>query len=383
MKRLLWIVGAVQVLLAIRVFGRMARTRDGQRISCAARPSEQRDHRLTILVPVLNEAFRLGPCLESLRNQTATIDQIVVIDGGSTDGTQAMVRASARQDPRIHLVDAAPVPHGVNGKAFGQSVGARDIDSAAEWILTIDADVRLAPEAVDALMATASDHQLPALSVATTQQIEGSMLGILHPSMLTTLVYRFGIPGQVAPSVAEVQANGQCFLVRRHLLERAGGFEGGLHVIAEDVALARAIVELGEPIGFFESDELVTVEMHAGARDAWANWPRSLPLPERLPRWRSNLGLAEILLVQAAPPHLLSAGLMTMGWRSAFSQLQIGLVLARLGVLAGTARAYPTRPWTYWFSPLADLPVAVEIMRRSRRSTHTWRGRALITGGTR
>ncbi len=55
-------------------------------------------------------------------------------------------------------------------------------------------------------------------------------------------------------------------------------------------------------------------------------------------------------------------------------------MVARIGVLAGTRRAYLTRPWTYWLSPLADLPVTLEIMRRSRQKSHTWRGRTITSG---
>ncbi len=41
----------------------------------------------------------------------------------------------------------------------------------------------------------------------------------------------------------------------------------------------------------------------------------------------------------------------------------MALVAVRLGVLFGTARAYRRLPWTYWLSPLSDLPVALRIWR--------------------
>ena len=47
-------------------------------------------------------------------------------------------------------------------------------------------------------------------------------------------------------------------------------------------------------------------------------------------------------------------------------------------VLAGTARAYPNPPWTYWLSPLADLPVAIKLLQSAFRRQHTWRGRTII-----
>jgi dolichol-phosphate mannosyltransferase len=308
------------------------------------------------------------------------VREIVLIDGGSTDGTQALIRKRADGDARIRFVDAAPVPDGVNGKAYGLMVGIASTATDTDWLLIVDADVRIRAGAVNAIVGHAERSGLKALSVATTQRIHGSSLGLLHPAMLATLVYRFGIPGGATDRIDEVQANGQCFLVQRALLERAGGFQSVLRSIAEDVTLARSFVELGEPVGFFESRDLVEVVMYSNGRDAWRNWPRSLPLRDRHATWQSDVGLAEVLFVQAAPPVLLIGNVYLFGARSLVSQLQVGLIFARVGVLAGMRRAYFSRPWTYWLSPLADLPVTLEILRRSRLKSHMWRGRTINIG---
>jgi len=50
----------------------------------------------------------------------------------------------------------------------------------------------------------------------------------------------------------------------------------------------------------------------------------------------------------------------------------------RIGVLAGTRRAYRNPAWTYWLSLLADLPVAAALIASALRRRHTWRGRALV-----
>jgi hypothetical protein len=39
------------------------------------------------------------------------------------------------------------------------------------------------------------------------------------------------------------------------------------------------------------------------------------------------------------------------------------------------ARAYVARPWTYWLSPLLDVPVAYALQRSAMRHRHAWRGR--------
>ncbi len=51
---------------------------------------------ITVVVPVLNCARYLGACLASLDGQTQPADEVVVVDGGSTDGSAALVEAWAR-----------------------------------------------------------------------------------------------------------------------------------------------------------------------------------------------------------------------------------------------------------------------------------------------
>jgi dolichol-phosphate mannosyltransferase len=247
-------------------------------------------------------------------------------------------------------------------------------------MLTIDADVRTAPGLLPALLAHATRMSLPAFSVATRQRLSGAAEGVLHPAMLATLVYRFGIPGSATNRVDRVQANGQCFLVRRTELERAGGFATVLGSVCEDVTLARALAASGVPVGFHEAGDLVSVEMYGSAREAWTNWSRSLPMRDRFSGAQGLVGLAEVLLVQGLPPWLLTGLGPVLGRGHPLVTLNIALLGVRLGTLAGMARAYDHRPPTYWLSPLADLPVALRLIQMYFRRRHTWRGRPFVAG---
>jgi dolichol-phosphate mannosyltransferase len=214
--------------------------------------------------------------------------------------------------------------------------------------------------------------------VATSQQLSGAAEGLVHPALLTTLVYRFGIPGHATRRVNEVQANGQCTLYRRAPLEEIGGFSAAGASVCEDVTIARALATQGYAVGFYESDELAAAAMYASWRDAWQNWTRSLPLRDRYSGPHGWLGLTEITLAQALPvPILLLLSRVTP--RPRFALIINGvLVLVRAGVLAGSSRAYLARRWTYWLSPLADLPAVWQLWRSALRRRHTWRGRTLV-----
>jgi dolichol-phosphate mannosyltransferase len=61
--------------------------------------------------------------------------------------------------------------------------------------------------------------------------------------------------------------------------------------------------------------------------------------------------------------------------------INVGLLAMRLGTLVGIARAYHPLPFTFWLSPLLDLPVAVQLWRCALTRRHRWRGRLVVSGG--
>jgi dolichol-phosphate mannosyltransferase len=381
-ERLLLPVAMAQTLLGGAVLLRMLRTAGGERIQ--PEPAEKQDDglRISVLVPVLNEYARLAPCLEGLMTQGPEVAEILVVDGGSSDGTQALVDLYASRDTRIRLVDASPVPADWNGKAWGLQVGLQSAAPQVDWLLTVDADVRPQAGLTSALLAKARHADLPALSVATLQEIEGMGEGLLHPALLTTLVYRFGLPGKPIQRVEEVQANGQCFLFRRDALEAVGGFVGTRNSVCEDITIARALVAAGYPVGFYEAGALVSVNMYANWRETWRNWPRSLPMRDRFSGVAALRGWLEIALVQALPLPLLFLLLVIRARSTLLVALNAALVAARVGVLFGTARAYRKRPWSYWLSPLCDVPVAVALGQSALQRRHIWRNRIIVRGGS-
>lgn len=369
----------VQALLGARVLWRLMRT-GRRRVVVPESGEAARFDTVGVIVPVLNERGRLAPCLEGLLLQGSEVAQILVVDGGSDDGTQELVSCFAARDARVQLIDASPVPSDWNGKAWGLQRGLECVDPNAEWILTIDADVRPRARLASSLVWHARRFRLSALSVATRQEIETAGEGLVHPALLTTLVYRFGIPGGATRRVSEVQANGQCFLVRRPLVLSVGGFASVRSSVCEDVTLAREIAVNGAEIGFFEAGDLVSARMYRNGWETLREWPRSLPMRDRYFGLPGILGLLEVLLVQALPLPLL-LGLRLSGAPRWLSSIETMLMLARLGVLVGTRRAYRHPCWTYWLSPAFDLPASLLLLASAVRRRFLWRGRVLARGG--
>jgi dolichol-phosphate mannosyltransferase len=101
--------------------------------------------------------------------------------------------------------------------------------------------------------------------------------------------------------------------------------------------------------------------------DAWRGWGRSLALPGVEPTSRQLTDLGVVALAQALPlPRLLSGR---------GDVVDLMLLAARLGTLAGTRTAYERADLAYWLSPLADPLATASIARGIVRRRHTWRGR--------
>jgi dolichol-phosphate mannosyltransferase len=197
--------------------------------------------------------------------------------------------------------------------------------------------------------------------------------GLLHPAMLASLVYRFGRPNDLTASPSDALANGQCCLIRRDVLRTLGGFEAVRASLCEDITLARLAARAGERAGFFEAEGLIEAEMYASWRDAWQNWPRSLSTNDGLFGMHGWLGLLEVVFVQALP-----LAVLLLRPRGVLRRLNLLLVGMRIGVLCGTARAYLYPPWSFWLSPLTDIPVALALWRSVIAPRHSWRGRSYV-----
>ena len=352
----------------------MAKTSRGRLIETSDQPSSAR---IAILLPVLNEASRIADCLNALIAQPEEVTEILVIDGGSTDSTRAIAKIYQLRDDRVQWIDAGPADPQWTGKAWNLHVGLARSNPANQWILCIDADVRVSAKLARSLISHAALTGVSTFSVATRQHLSGTSEALVHPSLLTTLVYRFGQPGRAYRKIHQVQANGQCFFSPRATLLGAEAFAAARSSLCEDITIARRLVERGETVGFYETYGLAEVSMYRDWRDTWRNWPRSLPMRDQYFAWRQALGLLEVFFVQGLPlPMLIVAW--NIGAPRLFFALNALLLALRVGVLFGTARAYDQRPWTYWLSPICDFAAAVRLIQSALSRAHSWRGRSYV-----
>ena len=174
---------------------------------------------VSTIIPAYNAATTIGSTLASLRAQTFTNWEAIVIDDGSTDNTADTVNAI--DDPRIRVIR---YPNA--GQAEGRNRGIQW--AKGDFIAFLDADDWWTPEKLDDQVKALQRHRAAAVAYSWTDYVNGENQ-LLHPG------FHSGPSGHVYEELLRNNfiENGSNPLVQRSAIEAIGGFDSSL-IPAED-----------------------------------------------------------------------------------------------------------------------------------------------------
>jgi len=113
-----------------------------------------RDLRVSLVIPVRDEATTIPGLLKSIHSQTLQPSEIVLVDGGSLDNTVEILQESARVASSLHLIEAHDATPG-RGRNIGIEAASND------WIALTDAGICLEPPWLERLAAEVErDHSV-------------------------------------------------------------------------------------------------------------------------------------------------------------------------------------------------------------------------------
>lgn len=176
--------------------------------------------RLSVVIPTLNEAARIGARLDELAAMPE-VAEVVVADGGSGDDTVRV--ASAR--PGVRIV-AAP-----RGRASQQNAGAAQ--ATGDVLLFLHADVSLPPEAPGLAEEALRDPGVVAGAFRTWTVADAG------PSLLTPLLHLADLRSRYS----RLPYGDQAIFVRAEAFRTVGGFPP--QPLLEDLELSRRLRRLG------------------------------------------------------------------------------------------------------------------------------------------
>lgn len=165
---------------------------------------------ISLVVPMRDEAGSLPALVESIRAQARAPDEVLLVDGGSTDGTPALAARLCGADPRFRVVEAGEATPG-----RGRNVG---IEAAAhEWVALTDCGIVLEPQWLAELEAAA--HAAPAAGV-----VWGSYEPALRSFLDSCAALAYVAPRRATPAGAVRGPSVASCLLRREAWAAAGGF---------------------------------------------------------------------------------------------------------------------------------------------------------------
>jgi dolichol-phosphate mannosyltransferase len=101
---------------------------------------------ITLVIPTLNEVENIAPLLTRLAQSQPSLDEIIFVDDGSTDGTRERILSLAGSAP-VRLLERDAPSFGLAGAVIE---GARD--AAGDWLVVMDADLSHPPEKIGELL---------------------------------------------------------------------------------------------------------------------------------------------------------------------------------------------------------------------------------------
>jgi cellulose synthase/poly-beta-1,6-N-acetylglucosamine synthase-like glycosyltransferase len=317
-----------------------------------------------VVVPVRDEERNIGPCLEALSLSDYPSLRIQVVDDGSMDGTSEIVRRAAERDGRIRLMAAGDLPCGWLGKSHALWVGTRG--AREDWLLFLDADVRVAPSCVGRAVAAAMRRDADLLTVLPRVRVVGfweqaAQALVVHA---ITLWLDAGEINRAGGPLAG--AIGPFMLFRRTAYEQIGGHQRVRGEVAEDLRLGEAIKMSGKRLVFARGTQVLTVRMYESLEAIVNGWSKNFHVALRGRLWLAPFAAVALVFFHGAPVALpLLAGI-----RSNAVGAAIGLATAVLAVAARVdfERLYGLPARRCYLAPIGALVVAWILLRSATRA---------------
>jgi hypothetical protein len=348
--------------------------------------------RVSVIVPAYNEADNIQDCVRSILSSTSLPSdhlEVWVVDDQSTDNTLTLLKTLEQNlaDSRLKILSGQPRPVEQVWKGKNWACTQAAERAKGEFLLFIDADVRLKPKAIETAVQVAESKQVDLLN-AIPALICGSLAEwLVQPLMFINLLVSLNSAVVKDPKAKTSFAAGPFMLFRRSSYEQVGGHRAVASEVAEDVALARRIKHRGLKLQYVLGANLAELRMYRSWATLWEGWTKVLYSGAQQSLWLM-VSLAMVMLTIYSIPWLalvivLSKDLL-IGWET----LDLLIIcLASLAILLQynlrtlAVEAFHSSPRYWWLHGLGGLLVAIiaiaSVIKTETGWGWTWRGRSL------
>ncbi|MFO0679527.1 MAG: glycosyltransferase family 2 protein [Polyangiaceae bacterium] len=251
---------------------------------------------VSVVIPARDEETLLPRCLASLAKQTLVPNRIVVVDDHSTDGT----RAVARRFEGVSIVTPPERPAGWKGKCWAAWNGQKE--ATGEFVLFLDADADLAPDALAATVAAAEREGAGLLCTMIRAECGSTFEALVQPVMLLFLVAFLDARRVNDPEDAAAASPGAYMFFSRKAYDAVGGHEAVRDEIVDDLKLAQAVKSAKLGLRMVNGARLVATSRTQTASQIWNGWCRVTVDGLGRKAWAGFVGAALALVFLVMPP---------------------------------------------------------------------------------
>ena len=324
---------------------------------------------VSVLIPARNEENNLSALLDGLLEQDYPFMEIRIFDDGSTDRTGEIIRQFMERDPRIRAEEGGEdLPEGWNGK--NHACHRLALTARGDYLLFLDADVRVEPDLVTRAVDRALAHDLTLLSLFPRQIMlsTGEILTvpIMNWILLSMLPLRL-VRLSHYPSLAA--ANGQFMLFRGREYRQHRFHSMVRDINVEDIHIIRLIKKMGYTAETLLSRGEVSCRMYTGYADAIFGFTRSMFAFFG----GSGIALFFFTLFTTLGFVFVWTG-MTWSWMVVYL-----MMVLLLRALVGAMSSQPVLR-TLLLSPLVQASfvwIVIHSFRKKYRGKNTWKGRVI------
>ena len=231
---------------------------------------------ISVLIPARNEEKNISFILEDLKNQSYKNIGVIVFNDQSTDGTAEITGRIAAADKRFRLVNSMGLPPGWLGK--NNACHQLAMQAKGDYLLFLDADVRVKPGIIESALAQVQKHHLKLLTIFPKQIMKTAGEKIVVPLMnniLLSLLPLILTRKSSRPSLAA--GNGQFMFFEKETYFELLPHEKVKQNPVEDIFISRLYKKRKQKMQCMTGNETITCRMYQSLDEAIEGFTRSLP----------------------------------------------------------------------------------------------------------
>jgi glycosyltransferase involved in cell wall biosynthesis len=388
---------AIASLIGMQIFsGRLRRSQSKAVQLRTLAPSTNHLPTVSVIIPAYNEAANLQACVTAVLESSdlpAEMLEVWVVDDQSTDQTLAIAHSlqASLADSRLHILAGEPRP--AHETWMGKNWACAQVvpQTKGDFLLFVDADVRLRRGAIETALYTAEKEQVDLLTFWMTIVCGCFAEWLAQPIITSLFSVGFDFEEVNDPQSETAFAVGPFMLFRRSAYEQIGGHGAVAGEIVEDVALGRRIKKNGLKIWYGLGHDLASVQMYRSTAALWEGWTKNwyVGVDRNL---QTILYIAFVSFLVFSVPWLAGTIALAKILLLPFNWLDLSTLFLALAAIAWQYNLYclsqkfsNISPRYWWLAGIGGIFVSaiaiVSIIKTETGWGWTWRGRSLRDGG--